>query len=397
MTDIAFIGLGAMGSRMAMNLHQGGFKLRVYNRDRAKAKPFAEKGIEVAGSPAEAAKGAGFVVSIVADDAATREVMLGAQGALASLSKGTVIVDSSTIAPPIAQRLATRARELGADGALVVGTSETASGPTAFVWDAVRGIRVLQDVLRQDVGLSAELAGWTLTRATGIAPDGRTITGEGVNPQGQPEAWRVRLPLNEAPVLVPIGDRTVQEGELLTFTARATDANAGQTRTYSLAGQVPAGMVIDAVTGVFTYTPTVYTGPVTFTVDVVVMDNGLPQLSDRETIRITVQEPDAAFFQGLGELPGGAVSSAAAGVSADGNVVVGQSDVGGPFLFGLPEAFRWTAASGLVGLGQLPGDNASVATGTSADGMVVAGTSITRATSSRTSCSSPGQSTRQGA
>ena len=57
MSTVAFIGLGAMGSRMAMNLHAAGHKLRVYNRDRAKAKPFAAKGIEVCDSPAAAAKG----------------------------------------------------------------------------------------------------------------------------------------------------------------------------------------------------------------------------------------------------------------------------------------------------------------------------------------------------
>ena len=80
MSTVAFIGLGAMGSRMAMNLHAAGHKLRVYNRDKAKTKPFAEKGIEVCDSPAAAAKGAEFVCSIVADDIATRAVMLGADG-----------------------------------------------------------------------------------------------------------------------------------------------------------------------------------------------------------------------------------------------------------------------------------------------------------------------------
>ncbi len=46
MSTVAFIGLGAMGSRMAMNLHAAGHQLRVYNRDRAKTKPFADKGVE---------------------------------------------------------------------------------------------------------------------------------------------------------------------------------------------------------------------------------------------------------------------------------------------------------------------------------------------------------------
>src|SRR5262252_8381905 len=72
MSTVAFIGLGAMGSRMAANLIAAGFKLRVWNRDQAKAKPLADKGAVVAANAADAVKGAEFVVSIVSDDAATR-------------------------------------------------------------------------------------------------------------------------------------------------------------------------------------------------------------------------------------------------------------------------------------------------------------------------------------
>ena len=68
MSTVAFIGVGAMGSRMAMNLLTAGHKLRVFNRDKAKTKPLADKGAEVCASPAEAAKGAEFVCSIVSDD-----------------------------------------------------------------------------------------------------------------------------------------------------------------------------------------------------------------------------------------------------------------------------------------------------------------------------------------
>jgi probable HAF family extracellular repeat protein len=71
----------------------------------------------------------------------------------------------------------------------------------------------------------------------------------------------------------------------------------------------------------------------------------------------------------LGDLPGGAVGSSARDVSADGSVVVGSSnsEIGG-------ESFRWTAASGMVGLGTLPGgDFGNYANGVSADGSVVIG------------------------
>jgi len=113
MSTVAFVGLGAMGSPMAMNLHAAGHKLRVFNRDRAKTKAFAEKGAEVADTPANAARGAEFVVSIVSDDAATREVMLGASGIVAGAAAGTVIVDSSTNTPAMAREVAAAAAQKG--------------------------------------------------------------------------------------------------------------------------------------------------------------------------------------------------------------------------------------------------------------------------------------------
>src|SRR5882672_8021189 len=113
MSTVAFIGLGAMGSRMAMNLHAAGHKLRVYNRDKAKAKPFADKGVEVCDSPAAAAKGAEFVCSIVSDDVATREVMMGASGLFSAAASGTIVLDSSTNTPAMSREAAKAAAAKG--------------------------------------------------------------------------------------------------------------------------------------------------------------------------------------------------------------------------------------------------------------------------------------------
>jgi 3-hydroxyisobutyrate dehydrogenase-like beta-hydroxyacid dehydrogenase len=113
MSTVAFIGLGAMGSRMAMNLHAAGHKLRVYNRDKAKTKPFADKGIEVCDSPAAAAKGAEFVCSIVSDDVATREVMMGASGVFSAAASGTIVLDSSTNTPAMSREAAKAAAAKG--------------------------------------------------------------------------------------------------------------------------------------------------------------------------------------------------------------------------------------------------------------------------------------------
>ncbi|WP_345321318.1 putative Ig domain-containing protein, partial [Novipirellula rosea] len=98
--------------------------------------------------------------------------------------------------------------------------------------------------------------------------------------------------LNSAPVLAPIGNKTANEGSLLTFTASATDSDLpANTLTFSLAngtgGSVPAGASIDPTTGVFTWTPAEgQTGAFTF--DVVVTDDGSGTLSDSETITVTV-------------------------------------------------------------------------------------------------------------
>jgi len=113
MSTIAFIGLGAMGSRMAANLLSAGHSLRVFNRSRQKTKPFADQGAVVCGSPAEAANGAEFVCSIVSDDVATRDVMLGASGVIGAAAPGTIVLDSSTNTPAMAREVAQAAAAKG--------------------------------------------------------------------------------------------------------------------------------------------------------------------------------------------------------------------------------------------------------------------------------------------
>ncbi len=97
--------------------------------------------------------------------------------------------------------------------------------------------------------------------------------------------------VNDAPVLAAIGNRTVDEGTLLSFTATATDADLPpNTLTFSLGADAPAGTSINPTTGEFTWTPTEAQGPGVYTVTVIVTDNGSPNLSDGETFTITVNE-----------------------------------------------------------------------------------------------------------
>lgn len=113
MTTVAFIGLGAMGAPMAGNLLDAGFSLRVFNRNRQRAAALAERGATVCESPAEAVRGAAFAVSMVSDDAATREVMLGADGIVAAAAADTVIVDCSTNTPAMSREVAAAAAARG--------------------------------------------------------------------------------------------------------------------------------------------------------------------------------------------------------------------------------------------------------------------------------------------
>ncbi len=96
---------------------------------------------------------------------------------------------------------------------------------------------------------------------------------------------------NAAPVLGAIGDKTVDEGTELTFTATATDSDVpADTLTFSLDVGAPSGASIDPTTGVFTWTPTEDQGPGVHPVTVRVTDDGVSPLDDSETIQITVNE-----------------------------------------------------------------------------------------------------------
>jgi 3-hydroxyisobutyrate dehydrogenase len=94
---VAFLGLGIMGSGMARRLLRAGFPLTVYNRNREKAAPFAAEGASVAATPREATGRADVIVSMVADDAASRGLWLGENGALAGAASGTLLIESSTL------------------------------------------------------------------------------------------------------------------------------------------------------------------------------------------------------------------------------------------------------------------------------------------------------------
>lgn len=95
---IAFLGLGAMGSRMARHLCEAGYQVSVWNRDASKTAPLSDAGAAPAGSPREATEGADLAIAMVRDDAASRAVWTDAtDGALLGLPSGAIAVECSTL------------------------------------------------------------------------------------------------------------------------------------------------------------------------------------------------------------------------------------------------------------------------------------------------------------
>jgi 3-hydroxyisobutyrate dehydrogenase-like beta-hydroxyacid dehydrogenase len=110
--SIGLIGLGLMGRPMGHNLLRAGFPLVVWNRSKDKAADLVRSGAQLAASPREAAAQADVLITIVSDPPALEQVLWGPQdaaektGALDGLRPGSVLVDSSTVSPDLARRVA---------------------------------------------------------------------------------------------------------------------------------------------------------------------------------------------------------------------------------------------------------------------------------------------------
>jgi 3-hydroxyisobutyrate dehydrogenase len=132
----AILGLGIMGTGMAGRLLSAGFPLAVYNRSREKMLPFSSAGASAAGSPREAASQADIVISIVADDAASRDVWLGEHGALAGAATGSLLIESSTLSVNWVSELAGAVTQKGCkflDAPVTGSKPQAASGELNFL------------------------------------------------------------------------------------------------------------------------------------------------------------------------------------------------------------------------------------------------------------------------
>jgi 3-hydroxyisobutyrate dehydrogenase-like beta-hydroxyacid dehydrogenase len=130
--DIAVLGMGRMGQGLASRLLDTGHRVRIWNRTPGKAPDVVGAGATEAATIAEAVDGAELVLSILANDAAVREVALGDGGVLASIGDGVPYVDASTVSADIAAELEERFDAFAAMPVLGA-PSAVASGKAAYV------------------------------------------------------------------------------------------------------------------------------------------------------------------------------------------------------------------------------------------------------------------------
>src|SRR5437016_7221549 len=111
---IGFIGLGVMGKPMAKNLIKGGHSLVVYNRSRGAVDEVVGAGAKAATSPADVARQATIIITMVPDTPDVELVITGADGVLSTVQRGAIVIDMSSISPVATQRLAKMVAEKGA-------------------------------------------------------------------------------------------------------------------------------------------------------------------------------------------------------------------------------------------------------------------------------------------
>jgi uncharacterized repeat protein (TIGR03803 family) len=139
------------------------------------------------------------------------------------------------------------ALSISADGSIIVGYGTSGGQQMATIWDAQHGLRTLAQALTDDYGAGAQIAGWQLLSANGISPDGFAVTGNGINPQGNPQAWRVIVPQRATVGLV--APATVSEGASSVAVAVSKSAGVGTEVNY----QIVPGTAIQVVDGVGDY------------------------------------------------------------------------------------------------------------------------------------------------
>jgi len=197
--SIAVLGTGIMGAPIARNLARRGFDVRAWNRTRAKAEPLADDGVRVASSPADAARGADFVLTMLGDGKAVESTMTTASGALPAMGENAIWLQCATVGIDATNRLAEIALKAGVAfvDAPVLGTKKPAedakltvlaSGPAELeqrcrrVFDAIaQKVAWLGDA-GAGTRLKLVMNSWVLAVTAGVAEALALAEGLGLDP-----------------------------------------------------------------------------------------------------------------------------------------------------------------------------------------------------------------------
>jgi 3-hydroxyisobutyrate dehydrogenase len=218
---VGFIGLGAMGGAMALNLVKGGFALVVNDIDEAKTEPLKAKGAEVAGSAQAVAAAADRTIVIVETTEQAESVIIGAHGIIRGAKSGHTVVCMSTIDPFAAQSFADRLAALDIamlDAPVSGGTGRARSGDLSIIVGGAPDVFVrCQDLFGAmgsrafhvgplGSGLAMKLVNNMLVQVNTVAVAEALVLGvkAGLDPQtiyevvrvstGASAAWELRVP-----------------------------------------------------------------------------------------------------------------------------------------------------------------------------------------------------------
>ncbi|MCP4543443.1 MAG: DUF11 domain-containing protein [Chloroflexi bacterium] len=211
----------------------------------------------------------------------------------------TVVVSDTVITD--SERIAITVNEVNQDPVLNAIGNQTVDEGTALTFSAsatdgdlpvqILSYSLLDAPIGATIGSSNGVFSWTPTESQGPGTHTLTVV---VSDTVITDSERIAITVNEvnqAPVLNAIGNQTVDEGTVLTFTASAADSDLpGQTLSYSLL-DAPGGAVITSSNGAFSWMPTEAQGPGTYTLTVAVSDT---VITDSERIAITVYEVNQA-------------------------------------------------------------------------------------------------------
>jgi 3-hydroxyisobutyrate dehydrogenase len=207
---IGFLGLGYMGSRMARRLLTAHYRVTVYNRSVDKAQPLLGAGAAFAETPSAVAAESDVILYSLADDAAVKEVILGPDGVLAGVRRGSILIDLSTVLPETSRAVSTSAlsRGVAAIDAPVSGSTAQAEQGTLIIFvggdsEAYASSAPILDALGRHEYMGASGAGATMKLVT------NTLLGLGIQALAEAIALGRKAGLSTTRMLDVLGSTAV--------------------------------------------------------------------------------------------------------------------------------------------------------------------------------------------